>query len=542
MSTYNENKSSNILRTQSYIANGMPNPNFKPNKKDNSTKLKEKKNTKKASNKSKPKTNKNKNYINDVKKQKNQKDNTFNKPNQKQLLKKYINDKCDEKTEIINHKHKNNQSRNILLYNTKTEKFKNINENYLYAKTRHHHVINKYYNKNESKGKENNKNVLNFGNKKGYNNSRILPNSEIDKPNGFHKSNRYTNKINEEYFSKTKKANSTSKFDFQNIENLTKLGIMTTRENIKRTRNKEFRRDIDKIYNMTYRSKIKPQAKMYTTFKKEKNFVNKILSNENDDYLDIKNHRNKNILLNKLNYYTQREKINFKDNCKIKRGLLTIKNLINKKMMLFSPKEDINKLNKISNNIFHHSYSNYKQYNNNCLNYGKNQIKSMNNVSSPALTEYNIKYKKNEDCFSDIFKIKFSKSLSNIINSIKEKRNTSKFIKDLNKNKNYGNNTHKQFKFSFSKNSHDDSIDEFYSPNKSKINNIFSNDTKKLNNNKKINYFIKKNISSDNFQRTINKKNNKINYNAINIRIQNYINSYKEKQLSVMPVNKAIDN
>ena len=541
MSTYNENKSSNILRTQSYIANGMPNPNFKPNKKDNSTKLKAKKNTKKASNKSKPKTNKNKNYINNVKKQKNQKDNTFNKPNQKQLLKKYINDKCDEKTEIINYKHKNNQSRNILLYNTKTEKFKNINENYLYAKTRHHHVINKYYNKNESKGKENNKNVLNFGNKKGYNNSRILPNSEIDKPNGFHKSNRYTNKINEEYFSKTKKANSTSKFDFQNIENLTKLGIMTTRENIKRTRNKEFRRDIDKIYNMTYRSKIKPQAKMYTTFKKEKNFVNKILSNENDDYLDIKNHRNKNILLNKLNYYTQREKINFKDNCKIKRGLLTIKNLINKKMMLFSPKEDINKLNKISNNIFHHSYSNYKQYNNNCLNYGKNQIKSIN-VSSPALTEYNIKYKKNEDCFSDIFKIKFSKSLSNIINSIKEKRNTSKFIKDLNKNKNYGNNTHKQFKFSFSKNSHDDSIDEFYSPNKSKINNIFSNDTKKLNNNKKINYFIKKNISSDGFQRTINKKNNKINYNAINIRIQNYINSYKEKQLSVMPVNKAIDN
>ena len=45
---------------------------------------------------------------------------------------------------------------------------------------------------------------------------------------------------------------------------------MTTRENIKRTRNKEFRRDIDKIYNMTYRSKIKPQAKMYTTFKKDR--------------------------------------------------------------------------------------------------------------------------------------------------------------------------------------------------------------------------------------------------------------------------------
>ena len=67
-----------------------------------------------------------------------------------------------------------------MLYNTKTEKFKNINENYLYAKTRHHHVINKYYNKNESKVKENNKNVLNFGNKKGYNNMQDVENDMKD--------------------------------------------------------------------------------------------------------------------------------------------------------------------------------------------------------------------------------------------------------------------------------------------------------------------------------------------------------------------------
>ena len=34
MTSYNENISSNLLRTQSYIANGMTSPSFKPQKKD----------------------------------------------------------------------------------------------------------------------------------------------------------------------------------------------------------------------------------------------------------------------------------------------------------------------------------------------------------------------------------------------------------------------------------------------------------------------------------------------------------------------------
>ena len=97
MSTYNENKSSNFLRAQSYIANGMPNPSFKTSKKDYLSSLIRNKYDKKSQNKSKPKINKSNNYINDVKKKKK---NSFKKPSQKKLLKKYINDKMEEKTEI----------------------------------------------------------------------------------------------------------------------------------------------------------------------------------------------------------------------------------------------------------------------------------------------------------------------------------------------------------------------------------------------------------------------------------------------------------
>ena len=134
----NENKSSTFLRTQSYIANGMTNPDLKPSKKDSFTNLIKNKCNKKEHNKSKSKRSKSKNYINDVKKQKKQNKTLFNKKNQKQLLKKYINDKLDEKTEIINYKNNNIHSRNnAFIYNTKTAKFKNINENYLYTKTNH---------------------------------------------------------------------------------------------------------------------------------------------------------------------------------------------------------------------------------------------------------------------------------------------------------------------------------------------------------------------------------------------------------------------
>ena len=146
----NENKSSTLLRTQSYIANGMASPKLNASKKDYLSNLIKNKYNKKPSNKSKPKTSKSKNYINDIKKQKKDKKASVNKTSQKKLLKKYINDKIDEKTEIINYKNNNNHSRNTFIYNTKTEKFKNINENYLYTKT-HHYKVKKKKNQMERK-------------------------------------------------------------------------------------------------------------------------------------------------------------------------------------------------------------------------------------------------------------------------------------------------------------------------------------------------------------------------------------------------------
>ena len=533
----NENKSSTFLRTQSYIANGMTNPDLKPSKKDSFTNLIKNKCNKKEHNKSKSKRSKSKNYINDVKKQKKQNKTLFNKKNQKQLLKKYINDKLDEKTEIINYKNNNIHSRNnAFIYNTKTAKFKNINENYLYSKTNHPKIMNseQYF----SEEKENDKNSINIRNKKKYIKNGGMSRNDIESSNGFHKSNIYTNKLNDEYFKKTKKEKNDSKFDFTNIVNQTKLGIMTAKANISRTRNKNFRKDIDNIYIMTYRSKVKSnKSKVVKSFQKEKNFVNKILKEENDDYLDIKNHKSKNTLLNKLKQYAKREKSHFEDNNKIQRGLLTVKNLINKKTKNFSPKLTTIKMNNTPTNLFHYSYSNYNQYNNNTLNKLKNKAKSRNNDYSPAITEYNKKTKQNEST-SDLYRIKFSKSLSNIINSIRDERQTNKFIKDLNKNKKLGKN---ELKFSFSQNKDEDSNDEFYSPNKNKINIFQFKEAKKLSNNKKINYFIKKNISSDNFKKVSRNSKYRHNYNVINKRVNNIINAYNEKKLCVMPVNKAIN-
>ena len=535
----NENKSATFLRTQSYIANGMTSPDFKSSKKDGFKNLVKNNYNKKESNKSKAKRSKSKNYINDVKKQKKENKTFFNKKSQKQLLKKYINDKLDEKTEIINNKNNTHSRNNAYIYNTRTEKFKNINENYLYSKTQYLKIKNgkeKVY----SKGKENDKNSYNIRNKKKYNNNgSMISNHDYEKSNGFHRSSIYTNKSNDEYFKKTKIEKRDSKFDLASIVNQTKLGIMTTRAKMSRTRNKNFRKDIDSIYSMTYRSKIKANnSKVFTTLKKEKNFVNKILTKENDDYLDIKNHKNKNKLLNKLKQFTKREKTNFEDKSKIQRGLLTVKNLINKKVLNFSPKvTSINNNINTQKNIFHYSYSNYNQYNNNTLNKFKSKTKSKYKDYSPVLTEYNKNKIKNESA-TDLFKIKMSKSLSNIINSIRDERQTSKFIKDLNKNKKSGK---EHLKFSFSQNKDDDLNDEFYSPNKNKIKMIQFKEAKKLSNNKKINYFIKKNISSDNFKIGSGNRKYKNNYNAINKKINNFINSYNERNLFVMPVNKAIN-
>jgi hypothetical protein len=377
----NENKSTTFLRTQSYIANGMTSPDFKSSKKDGFKNLIKNKYNKKESNKSKPKRSKSKNYINDVKKQKKESKTCFNKKCQKQLLKKYIDDKLDEKTEIINEKNNTHSRNNAYIYNTRTEKFKNINENYLYSKTQHL-KINNGKEKVFSKGKENDKNSYNIRNKKKYNNNgSMISNRDFEKSNGFHRSSIYTNKLKDEYFKKTKKEKGDSKFDLENIVHQTKLGIMQTRANMSRTRNKNFRKDIDNIYSMTYKAKLKTNnSKVLTTLKKEKNFVNKILTNDNDDYLEIKHHKNKNKLLNKLKQYTKREKTNFEDKNKIQRGLLSVKNLINKKKLTFSPQvTSIRNINS-PKNIFHYSYSNYSQYNSNTLNKFKNKTKSKNNL------------------------------------------------------------------------------------------------------------------------------------------------------------------
>ena len=545
MSTAYENKSSTFFSTQSYIANGMPNPSFKVSKKDYLSSLIKNKNGKKSQNKAKSKTKINPNYINEVKKNtnKNQKVTSLKKPKQQVLLKNYINNKLDEKNEI-NNKINNKLSRNAYIYNTKTEKFKNISQNYLYSKTHNYTIKN---NDNNFEGKENNKNEMNILSCKKSHNNPKLSNHGLDKSNGFckaknnnpklsthglNKSNGFckANNIHEEYFSKTNKSKGVIKFDFSDLIHKSNLGYATTRLNLN-SKKKNYKKNIDDMYNIAYHSKIKQNKKRYTSFQKDSKFISKFFSNDNDDYLNIKNQRNKNKLLNKLNLYTKRENINFEEENKTQRGLLTIKHLINKKS-LFSPES--NKSNNKSINYFHKSLSTYKQHNNYLNKFSRNK-----ELLSPSLTEYNINKNKNikQTPSTKLFKTKICSALSKVINSIREDRKTCKFIKELNKNKKIKNNSNKNIRFSFSGNKDNDIIDEFYSPNKNKINIIQFNENNKRNNKQNINYFIKKNISSGNFRRNSKNKNK---YNAINVRINNFINAYNDKKNNIMPVNKAI--
>ena len=197
--------------------------------------------------------------------------------------------------------------------------------------------------------------------------------------------------------------------------------------------------------------------KIFKPIQKDKSYITKIFSNNEDDFIDINYTKNANKLLHKFNYFNKRENYvnnNFKNENTTKDKLKLMKKLINK-----TPLYNTNIISPPNNNNI---------YENNFIK-KNNFIFNRNNNFSPILTDYNINHDAN---FLIKDKDRFSRSLSNFIHSMKDERNTNKFIKELNKNnKNYIS-SKKKIYFSFDKEKTEDWDDEFFYPLKSKINKL----------------------------------------------------------------------
>ena len=499
----NLNSPTTFLRSQSYIVNGKPNPLSNISRKKYFSNFISK--YKRQNNSKQPKkiSYKNNNYIKEIKKRKKKMPSSINKFNNN-IKKEIKNKKQEDDVENINEK-KYYQSSGFSLningkqkVNEKVKKQKTINFN-----------INKDKEYNERNIIKNKIDYINLHKKKkdfcnnAFKGKKIK--FQIYKSNEFNYTNNDSYKYN--LCITNENIKNCNYDDISNMINnfyIQKLSEKKTKHNLLSNYN-----DYEKLNNdsLTKSEKIKKKKKIINTIKKEDIFLNKILSSNEEDYIN----RKSNNLLNKLNNYKRRENYtqgnNYIEKNNTKEVLKLLKKSINKmpsfNLNLEADKNNykIAKINEIS-----------KNKNNNLNTSIKNKIKCMNHPYYCL---------SNNDYSPDLLKSDkdvFSRSLSNAIYAMRDERNTNKFIKELNNNNNY--NSNKKIKFSFSKERFEELNDKFYSPLEKKIN-LFKLENKQYtnykNNNiiKKINY-IKKNSSLYNFRR-----NSKTEYFQSNIQINN---------------------
>ena len=458
----------------------------------------------------------------EIKKNKNKKSFSSEKLNKINLIKHHILSKKGENKEIFNRNKYYKSSKNQFNYNSENKIKKNVDD--IYTNTSINNSINEKENINNNNfEKEINKNKLKDITKNFYNNK--FSNKNINIPfhisNGIANRSNIINNIGNKYNLTT--GNIINKNEILNLinrnypKNIFSYATKLDFHSIQNT----FGNEIDKIYNLKYSQKMKKHKKILCSIKKDNNFINKIfLNNEYDDYFDINSYRNNNKLLNKFNVYTKRETFiqSYKREKNVTKEILkSMKKSINKKPVIninlnnkinnyniSSPK--INEVNKSTNyinfsNTLNDSVKNYIKFNNNFSNYFNNsQLK--NNNFSPILTDYNY----NLSSEKILLKPCSCKTLSNIINSIHDKRKTNKFIKELNKN-NKLYNSNKIIRFSFNKEKNELLNDYFFNQTKYRLNNTefgikenkINNFYKQSHNKTKKNNYIKKNKSVDNY-------------------------------------------
>ena len=493
-----------LLRTQSYIINGEPNPlsdilrekYFSKYYNFGKGKIK-KLNLKKY-----------KKYINQVKRHKNKKFLSCDKKNKSKMNKIVYKEEIKDEENLNNINYKENEKNismndsikkedeDILINNNEKEnkefwKEKKIQKNLLVNEFQNMKINIPLHISNQDKEKEKNKIIHNYDIEYCFNNESI-ENNNINIPNLIKNDNN-----NDVYSNDIRHHSKHNSFDNNN----------------------------DETYNKIYTQKLIKKHNNIFTLKKDKLLANKIISNYDEEFNYI-NRNNKNYKLSNEAYYnTKRENYNafrnFKSNItkellKPIKKLNKEKSMLNNNLIIFlddNNKNNSTRINKIpkSQKIIN-SYSSanetkkkYIKYNN-YLNEFCKYIKERNNKFSSS-----IRYCNNNTYEEEKYRPISYKSISNKISSMREELETNKFIKELNRNnKLYKSTQNLMFSYDYEKN------DEFFSPNKTYRNNeIFQKkdiknyfDYKQINQ-RKLNY-IKKNKTFNIYKRN--------NYNGINFK------------------------
>ena len=479
MSIITQNSPTTFLRTQSYIVNGQPNPLSNISRRkyfSNYIKIFNRKQN--ILKQSKEKTNNNKNYINEIKNLKNNiasSSNKFSKNNIKKQNQIIKYDEEEKKISSNNHLKFYKTSKYSLAYNMKIKEKEKEKEKTKDKKCQTSFEYPIKENGCIEKANNRNKNSKDIPKEKNENFNKTV--NENQKNCFMYKSNRFNNRnkknIKKNFCLTNENNNNNCNGDISNLMN--KIYQKKKLEKKEKSNFNDFdKNDNNKIYSFNS-EKIKRNKNLINYIQKEdNNFINKILSNNEDDYLNINLSKNNNILLNKLNNYNRRANLAKRNNYIVenttKEKLKLMKQYINKKPLFSINNENNNDNYKISkiNKLEKKSNLNDIFQNNIKLNTPINNYNYIsNNNYTPLLTDYNINKKK------DLLKSnnKSSKSLSNVIYAMREERKTNQFIKDFHLNNNINNNSNIITNFSFNKGKMELN-DGFYSPLKNKIDKI----------------------------------------------------------------------
>ena len=463
MSKNPSNSHTTFLRSQSYIVNGQPNPlsNISRNKYFSKyVNLKNEKNKKMM---------KDKGYIYLIKKKK-KKSFSSNKTNKKKFFKRTDKNKQEEYKEFDTEPYNYKPPKNPMNYNKMQNDIKNYTDINL-----NEFINNSFKEKdNMKKEKENCKEIFHKTTKSFLNK---VPLRKIKNPNYnlngvTQKKNTSINNSNNQYYFTTGNIKDSNKIYFSELNkknnnvfsNTTKIEFSSKHNNLDKK--------IDNLYNSAYSLKKNKNKKVAFSTYKDKSYLNKILFNNDDDCTFINSHINKNKLLSKLNHYTKRENFSYKLTAKnVTKDLLkSMKKYLNNEIISY--KSSSTKINKIPKSKCIMNYYDSMRSSINKYIYFNNSIKNLskysqlrNNNFCPFSSEY-ININSRKDLFKNELKDEFGKSLSNIINKIRDERKTNNFIKELKIN-NKLINSKKAIRFSFSqeKNERNEYLnDEFYSP------------------------------------------------------------------------------
>jgi hypothetical protein len=461
MSKNPSNGHTTFLRSQSYIINGQPNPLSNISRKKYFSKYTN------LSNEKNKKMKKDKNYIYLIKKQQKKKSFSSNKTNKKKFIKQNNKEEYKEfETEPYNYK----PPKYPMNYNKEQNDTKN------YTDINLNEFINDSFKEKDNMKKET-ENCKEIFHKTKNNYLNKIPIRKIKIPHYnlsgvTQKKDIIINNSSNQYYFTTGNIKDSNKIFFSDLNKKNKNIFSNTTKLEFSLKHNSLDKKIDNLYNSAYSLKKNKNKKVTFATYKDESYINKILFNNDEDCTFINGHINNNKLLSKLNHYTKREKYSYKPIAKnVTKDLLkSMKKYLNNEITSY--KSSSSKINEIpkSKNIMNYydsisiSKQNFINFNNSIKNLSKYSQLRNNNFCHISSEYSNINSKK--DLFKNELKDEFGKSLSNIINKIRDERKTNNFIKELKIN-NKLIKSKKAIRFSFSqeKNERNEYLnDEFYSP------------------------------------------------------------------------------